>query len=111
MKIFNFFTKFFTKKAATTECCYLSCQDYELSDQPLIIPFSTSGWASELKFETKQFSKEELDALNAERRTPEGKAKLKKQYIEMWTNKLEKIKEELEKLDVEVKISLKYPKI
>lgn len=41
---------------------------------------------------------EELEARNAFLRTPEGKEQVRKEYVALWRERLEKAKEELRKL-------------
>lgn len=129
MKIFEFFKKWFSQseseQSVKEECKPVGCCDWSSDGNccvsNLIPPIlfvamddkvarTFSGNETTLKYECKQLSEEELKVLNAERRTPEGKAKIKQQHIEMLVNKLNNIIEELKKLDVDANIKIKYEK-
>ena len=120
MRIFNFFKKIFHKNKNRSNDVRTSLYDPLLPMASVYVyqPQDKIDWNYNFdnlqdyssntvnnsrltKLEFTSLTQEQLNALNAERRTPEGKAKIKQEKINMWTRKLEEAKEELKKLGVD----------
>jgi len=118
MRIFNFFKKIFHKnknRSSDVRTSLLPMANvYVYQPQPQdkidwnynfdnLKDYSSNTVNNSIltKFESTSLTQEQLNVLNAERRTPEGKAKIKQEKIDMWTRRLEEAKEELKKLGVD----------